>query len=169
VLKKLAQYAGGTTPDIDGALGIASGAGELSGNAALLAAARFGSDRQFADFVETWADTGNEYARFVEADGLRMILDQPNADALLNHLHSPVSFADEGFEAVSGTPGVLDADVIRFSQSSISQELRDGTNLFDRILEAQTAGAYPPSLDPLELFEFRGQVFSLDNRRLFIA
>jgi len=36
-------------------------------------------------------------------------------------------------------------------------------------LEAEALGAFPSTLDPIEVFDFRGQVFSLDNRRLAIA
>ena len=52
---------------------------------------------------------------------------------------------------------------------SIDSALTDGEPLVDVIARARALGGFPDDLPPIEVFEFRGQVFSLDNRRLYIA
>ena len=59
--------------------------------------------------------------------------------------------------------------MIRFSQNSIDDALSDGELLVDAIARAEALGAYPPDLPAIEVFDWQGQIFSLDNRRLYIA
>jgi len=102
---------------------VSSGAVDLANRADLLVAAQAGTSARFADFVRIWADPTSDYVRFIEPDGLRRVMGRPNADELLRDLEFPVSLADQGIPPVPGTTGMIDFEVVRYSQSSITETL----------------------------------------------
>ena len=64
--------------------------------------------------------------------------------------------------------GTISARSVRFSQNSIAQEFQNGQgSVLQQAAEWARNGEPPDDLPPIRLFERDGNLFSLDNRRLF--
>ena len=64
--------------------------------------------------------------------------------------------------------GVVNPNAIRFSQSSISRTFRGGGTLWETIEGLKSGAIAPGSIPPIRVLEHEGQMFTLDNRRLFV-
>jgi Hemagglutinin repeat len=64
--------------------------------------------------------------------------------------------------------GTIDPKTIRFSQDSISADFKNGAGSVDALIADLKSGKVDPaSIPPIRIVERDGQIFSLDNRRLF--
>ena len=61
------------------------------------------------------------------------------------------------------------ANSIKFTQSSIGRNFSDGGSVNDLIRKLRTDEVSPVALPPIRIFKKDGQIFSLDNRRLYAA
>lgn len=64
---------------------------------------------------------------------------------------------------MTSVSGNVDAGSVRFTQSSIS----DGRSVDDLVTGLRNGTVNPASLPPIRTFEVNGQLYSLDNRRLY--
>nr|WP_281422305.1 RHS repeat-associated core domain-containing protein [Arthrospiribacter ruber] len=62
--------------------------------------------------------------------------------------------------------GLIDPSSIRFSQSSISPNFRNGSSIDDLVSGLRNGSIDPLSVDPIRIVERNGEIFTLDNRRL---
>ncbi|WP_244145940.1 DUF637 domain-containing protein [Paraburkholderia caledonica] len=73
----------------------------------------------------------------------------------------------------SGVPsslsGLANPSSIRFTQSSISSTFSDGSSLQDAIGALKSGVLSPSDLPPIRVYEQNGQIYTLDNRRLFVT
>jgi len=81
--------------------------------------------------------------------------------------------ASIGTNVVRGMPknleGLVDSDSIRFTQDSIKGTFRDGGSMQVTIDALRSGRLSPNDLPPIRVFEQDGLVYTLDNRRLFVA
>ena len=56
---------------------------------------------------------------------------------------------------------------IQFTQESISQRFRDGRSIWDLIEGLKSGRIQPQEVPPIRVFEENGQLYTLDNRRLY--
>ena len=56
---------------------------------------------------------------------------------------------------------------IQFTQESISQRFRDGRPIWDLIEGLKSGRIQPQEVPPIRIFEENGQLYTLDNRRLY--
>jgi filamentous hemagglutinin len=73
----------------------------------------------------------------------------------------------------SGVPsslsGLANPNSIRFTQSSIGSTFSDGSSLQDAIGALESGVLSPSDLPPIRVYEQGGQIYTLDNRRLFVT
>ncbi|KZL12451.1 DUF6862 domain-containing protein [Pseudovibrio sp. Ad26] len=69
--------------------------------------------------------------------------------------------------SVTNTSGALNPSSVRFTQNSIGAKFSDGRSVDDLIIGLRNGSVDPSSLPPIRTFEANGQLFSLDNRRLY--
>ncbi|HEX6235791.1 MAG TPA: DNRLRE domain-containing protein [Acidimicrobiales bacterium] len=62
--------------------------------------------------------------------------------------------------------GVIDPSEVRFTQDSIRQTFRDGRTVSDLARGLRTGTVDPSDVPPIRLVEYKGRLFTLDNRRL---
>jgi len=84
------------------------------------------------------------------------------AGGLLNSTRNFITKKE--FEGLSMS-GVLDPNRIRFSQNSIAEEFKDGGKIED-LIHALKEGQ-KVDVPPIRIVEFEGQIYTLDNRRLY--
>ena len=63
--------------------------------------------------------------------------------------------------------GSVDPSLVRFTQSSIKNEFSDGRAVDDLVIELREGTVEPSSVPPIRTFEVNGQLYTLDNRRLY--
>lgn len=63
--------------------------------------------------------------------------------------------------------GTIDANRVRFTQNSAANTTRDGRSVADMANGLADGSISPSSIPPIRVFERNGELFSLDNRRLF--
>jgi RHS repeat-associated protein len=63
--------------------------------------------------------------------------------------------------------GWIDSSTIRFTQDSISSSFRDGSTVDDLISGLRNGTIDPSTIPSIRIFEVDGQLFTLDNRRLY--
>ncbi|WP_343565486.1 hemagglutinin repeat-containing protein [Kiloniella sp. b19] len=68
---------------------------------------------------------------------------------------------------VTSISGSVDSGLVRFTQSSISGNFSDGRSVDDLVTGLRNGTVDPSSLPPIRTFEVNGQLYSLDNRRLY--
>ena len=64
--------------------------------------------------------------------------------------------------------GKLDPKQVRFSQNSVSNRFRNGKSLSETIAGLKDGSIDPSSIKPIRIVERDGQVYTLDNRRLYV-
>jgi hypothetical protein len=64
------------------------------------------------------------------------------------------------------TRGFIDPKAVRFSQSSVSSNFRDGTSVEDLVRRLRNNEIEPSSIPPIRIVEKDGLIYTLDNRRL---
>jgi RHS repeat-associated protein len=64
--------------------------------------------------------------------------------------------------------GAVDPHTIRFSQNSIKRSFTNGATLREAIDGLKSGAVSPESFPPIRVFERNGQLFTLDNRRLYV-
>jgi RHS repeat-associated protein len=69
---------------------------------------------------------------------------------------------------VGAVKRAVDASTIRFSQDSIGRVFKDGGTLRNTIAGLKSGAISPESFPPIRVLERGGQLFTLDNRRLFV-
>lgn len=69
----------------------------------------------------------------------------------------------------SSLSGLAEPTGIRFTQSSISSTFSDGSSLLDAIGALRSGVLSPSDLPPIRVYEQDGLIYTLDNRRLFVA
>jgi len=60
-------------------------------------------------------------------------------------------------------------DSISFTQSSIKKSFSDGSSIDDLIVQLKSGTVKSDTLPPIRIFKKDGKIFSLDNRRLYVA
>ncbi|MCC9624680.1 DUF637 domain-containing protein [Thalassospira sp. MA62] len=68
---------------------------------------------------------------------------------------------------VTNVSGSLNPSLIRFTQDSINARFSDGRSVDDLVAGLRNGSIDPSSLPPIRTFDVNGQLFSLDNRRLY--
>ncbi|MFJ6539129.1 RHS repeat-associated core domain-containing protein [Streptomyces sp. NPDC091385] len=63
--------------------------------------------------------------------------------------------------------GKMNPARIRFTQDSIKGSYKDGRSLEDTIMELKSGAKSADDIQPIRIFERDGQIYSLDNRRLY--
>ncbi len=86
-------------------------------------------------------------------------------EGLLAHNCTPTI---ESAKTLSGLPDSLDSSSIRFTQDSIKAEFKAGGTLQDTINGLKNGTISPDSFPPIRVFGVNDQIFTLDNRRLFV-
>ena len=61
----------------------------------------------------------------------------------------------------------MDSAAVRYSQSSIKGAFKDGGSISDVATGLRNGTIKPESIPPIRLVERNGELFSLDNRRLW--
>lgn len=69
---------------------------------------------------------------------------------------------------LSQDPGSIDASEIRFTQDSIGSTFRDGNTVQSTIEGLREGTIQPSDFPPIRVFEVEGELFTLDNRRLYV-
>jgi hypothetical protein len=69
--------------------------------------------------------------------------------------------------AADSAPGLVRAADVRFTQDSIGSSFRDGGSVLDLADEMAATGAAPKGMPAIRVFQQDGNLYSLDNRRLF--
>ena len=69
--------------------------------------------------------------------------------------------------SVTNSSGALDPSSVKFTQNSIGVNFGNGSSVNDLITGLRNGSIDPNSLPPIRTFEVNGQLFSLDNRRLY--
>ena len=86
-------------------------------------------------------------------------------EGLLAHNCTPTI---ENAKVLSGLPDSLDPSSVRFTQDSIKSEFKAGGTIQDTISGLQNGTISPNGFPPIRVFGVGDQVFTLDNRRLFV-
>lgn len=68
---------------------------------------------------------------------------------------------------VTSISGNVDSGSVRFTQSDISRNFKDGRSVDDLVTGLRNGTVDPASLPPIRTFEVNGQLYSLENRRLY--
>ena len=69
--------------------------------------------------------------------------------------------------SVAAEGAVMDSAAVRYSQSSIKGAFKDGGSISDVATGLRNGTIKPESIPPIRLVERNGELFSLDNRRLW--
>jgi filamentous hemagglutinin len=84
-----------------------------------------------------------------------------------------VKAVGNGTGGASNKPQLMDSSRIRFSQDSIKNGFKgtfEGKMSFDDTIAALKSGALKPTdISPIRIFEKDGMLYTLDNRRLYVA
>jgi hypothetical protein len=67
----------------------------------------------------------------------------------------------------SGEPGYIDPSHVRFTQDDIGAQFRDGRSIDDLAIGLQSGTISPDSIPPIRVVPREGELWSLDNRRLW--
>jgi len=73
----------------------------------------------------------------------------------------------ENARVIDNPPGVVDPNTIRFTQDSIGKNFKNGNSLQNTVEGLQT-GTISPEFEPIRVFQVGDQIFTLDNRRLYV-
>jgi hypothetical protein len=82
-----------------------------------------------------------------------------------------LKYGDEVLEGAGelAKNGFLDASKIRYTQSSIKSSFKSGDSIYDTISGLKSGKIKPSDIPEIRIFEKDGNLYSLDNRRLFAA
>jgi hypothetical protein len=86
---------------------------------------------------------------------------------VLVHNCGDARFSVDSKGTATDLQGTIDASRVRFTQNSAGSTFKDGRPVADLANGLADGSVNPSSLPPIRVFEHNGELFSLDNRRLF--
>ncbi len=99
-------------------------------------------------------------ARWLQRDPIDAASGDPNLYRYCGN--DPINCADPTGLVVLRPP-----HLIQFTQESIGQRFRDGRSIWDLIEGLKSGRIQPQDVPPIRIFEWQGQLYTLDNRRLY--
>jgi len=87
--------------------------------------------------------------------------------AVSNTVKFDLQLFAEGGEVAKAATGTINPGNIRFTQNSISATFQDGRTVSDLVNGLKTGEINATNISPIRVFEKDGQIFTLDNRRLY--
>jgi len=91
----------------------------------------------------------------------------PGTTPVLVHNCGGARFAVDSNGEATDLRGTIDANRVRFTQDSAGSTFKDGSSVPDLANGLADGSVDPAGLPPIRVFEHDGELFSLDNRRLF--
>ncbi len=93
-----------------------------------------------------------------------MSIEQWTAAGFLFFEYSP-----QGKGSSIAANGLIDSQVVRFTQDSISRVFKNGTDIYDTIKDLKKGVVKIEDIPEIRIFEYKNNFYTLDNRRLFAA
>jgi hypothetical protein len=145
----------------------------LHGQETVAALFGFGVDLNAPNRTDGWAgiDTGSRGIGANVSDDVAGWVRGPDGSSIAIHKTANGQpdwqrFIGDNAE-VTSVSGAVDASSVRFTQNSIGSNFSDGGSVNDLVTGLRNGSVDPNSLPPIRTFEVNGQLFSLDNRRLY--